>query len=298
MTPWPSDLAARAARVRDAYRACRLCPRDCGVDRLAGADGFCRLGADAPCYKALLSHGEEAVLTPTVLLDLGGCSLRCLGCTEWDHVVEPAGHGAVPLRPGWLGKRLERWVTAGARSISVVGGEPTMHLLGVLETFAALPAALQLPVVWNTNGLLAPDAFALLADWVDCWVVDHKTPSNEAARRLLGSGNLDYVGEVEATLDAIAALPPTTGTLPRLVVRHLLVPGEIERATLPLLQRAADRWPEARWNLMTQWLPHGPALRQGAGTDALRRTLDADEKARAIEAGRRLLGDRLWIDGR
>lgn len=297
---WPDDLAARAEIARAAYRACRLCPRDCGVDRLAEqAAGFCRLGAAVPCYKALLSHGEEAPLVPTVLLDLGGCSLRCLGCTEWDHVVQPWRPPAVPLQPGWLGERMAVWRTRGARSLSLVGGEPTMHLLGVLETLAALPVELQLPLVWNSNGLVAPAAFALLRDWVACWVIDHKVPDSDTARRLLGAGSLDYVAEVEATLDAIAALAPVDAQsgLPRLIVRHLLVPGELERSTLPLLRRIASRWPSATLNLMTTWLPHGPALAAEAGPAALRRTNTEAERADAIAAATALFGPRLLVDG-
>ena len=286
--------------ARDAYRACRLCPRNCAVDRLHNeAAGFCRLGTAVPCYKALLSHGEEQPLLPTVLLDLGGCSLRCLGCTEWDHVVQPWRAPAVPLQVGWLSERLQTWHARGARSLSIVGGEPTMHLLGLLETFAALPTELQLPLVWNSNGLIAAEAFALLRDWVTCWVIDHKVDSNDAARRLLGAGSLDYIAEVEATLDAIAALPPLdqASGLPRLIIRHLLLPGELERTTLPLLQRIATRWPSATVNLMTMWLPHGPALTAEAGPSALRRVNSEQERADAVAAARAIVGAALLVDG-
>ena len=297
---WPLDLGQRAAIAREAYRDCRLCPRDCGVDRLADETaGFCRLGAAVPCYKALLSHGEEQPLLPTVLLDLGGCSLRCLGCTEWDHVVQPWRPPAVPLQPGWLGERLAAWRSRGARSLSLVGGEPSMHLLGLFETLGAMPAALQLPLVWNSNGLLAPQAFALLHDWVACWVIDHKVADSAGAKRLLGAGSLDYVAEVETTLDAIASLPPfdARSGLPRLIVRHLLVPGELAPTTLPLLQRIATRWPTATVNLMTTWLPHGPALAAQAGPAALRRTNSEAERGAAIEAAAALLEGRLLVDG-
>jgi putative pyruvate formate lyase activating enzyme len=277
---------------------------------MATRDGFCRLGAAAPCYKALLSYGEEAVISPTALLDLGGCSLRCLGCTEWDHVVEPWRAPAVALDARWLAPRLTEWIGRGARTISIVGGEPSMHLLAVAETLAALPPPLQLPLVWNTNGLLSDQARALLLDWVDCWVIDLKVADDESARRMLGSGPVAYVAEVERTIDAVAALPDTGAALPdagatsaddalpRLLIRHLLVPGEIERTTLPLLERYAARWPNALWNVMTGWLPHGPALRHEAGPSALRRILSPVERDAACAAAAHHLGERLLIDGR
>ncbi len=299
------DLAALAASAARAAENCRLCARECGVNRHHGRVGFCRLDLEAPCYKALLSHGEEPELSPTALLALGGCSLRCLGCPEWDHVVEPWRAPAVPLRADWLAARLTRWIAGGARTLSFVGGEPTVHLPAVLKTLAELPPSLRLPVVWNTNGVLGPGAFALLRDVVACWVVDYKVVDDGAARRLLGAGSLAYVAEVEATLDRIeaAATPSAAGSpggdgLPRLLIRHLLVPGELERSTLPLLERLSQRWPSAVVNLMLMWLPHGPALSAAAGPTALRRVnLDA-ERAIAIAEATRLLGPRLRLDGK
>ncbi len=299
------DLAALAAAATRAVEDCRLCPRDCGVNRHLGRVGFCRLDLEAPCYKALLSHGEEPELSPTALLDLGGCSLRCLGCSEWDHVVDPWRAPAVPLRADWLAARLARWIARGARTISFVGGEPTVHLPAVLKTLAELPAPLRLPVVWNTNGVLGPQSYSLLRQVVACWVVDYKVVDDGAARRLLGAGPLAYIAEVEATLDRIevdAALGAAGSVgeqgLPRLLIRHLLVPGELERSTLPLLERLSQRWPSAVVNLMTMWLPHGPALGSAAGPAALRRVnLDA-ERAQAIAEAQWLLGARLRVDGK
>lgn len=294
---WPNDLAARAERLRHAYADCRLCPRDCGADRLAGPAGFCGLGTAAPCYKALVSHGEEAAISPTLLLDLGGCSLRCPSCSEWDHVVAPWRPPAVPLAAGWLASRLARARAAGARSVSFVGGEPTMHLLAITTACAAVAADDQLPLVWNTNGLLAPTALELLTDWVACWVVDAKVADDEAARRYTGAGALPYRALLGDTLRRLAALPPHPSGLPRLIIRHLALPGAVEDQLPPLLSWLAELAPDAWLNVMTGYLPAGPAA-AGAAPGALGRTLQPAERAKAIALARAGWGRRLWIDGR
>ena len=40
-------------------RECRLCPRNCGVDRLGGQRGYCRVGAQLLVARAALHMWEE-----------------------------------------------------------------------------------------------------------------------------------------------------------------------------------------------------------------------------------------------
>jgi putative pyruvate formate lyase activating enzyme len=83
-------LAALARHERD----CRLCPRDCGVDRSAGGRGFCGGGRNAAVSHALLHFGEEPILSGGAVIAapadgavvsragsgtifFSGCSLKC-----------------------------------------------------------------------------------------------------------------------------------------------------------------------------------------------------------------------------
>lgn len=307
------DLSAAIASFERAYRACRLCPRDCGVNRLEGAPGAqCRLGRRAWVYKELLSHGEESVLGPTWLVDLSGCSLRCVFCSEHLHVQSPRAQLAVALEPAWFTEVARRRVAAGARSLTLVGGEPTVNALGVLEALDALPPALRLPVVWNTNGWMSGSSRAALADLVTCWSVDLKFGGEACAGRLAGTGALAYLPAVYETLDfadqrqvhraadtSIAA-PVAAGSsapLPRLLIRHLLMPGHLDCCTRPVLRTVAQRWPAAAVNLMTGYLPFGKAARGLDGEGGLGGlNTEADRRA-AASLAIALLPD-VWIDGR
>ncbi|MBV6343147.1 radical SAM protein, partial [Candidatus Magnetobacterium casensis] len=58
----PDDLRRRAMDARDVLKSCTLCPRRCGVDRLAGELGQCRTGV-LPFVSSYGAHfGEEAPL--------------------------------------------------------------------------------------------------------------------------------------------------------------------------------------------------------------------------------------------
>ena len=87
---------------------CRLCPRECGVNRSAGEMGFCESGPAAVVSHALLHYGEEPVLSgghgpgadPAARSGSGtvffsGCSLKCCFCQNyqlsWLGRGRPAG---------------------------------------------------------------------------------------------------------------------------------------------------------------------------------------------------------------
>ncbi|MSP90555.1 MAG: radical SAM protein [Myxococcales bacterium] len=296
---WP-DLDARIAAAADAYRACRLCPRDCGVDRTQGPRGaFCRLGTEAFVYKELLSVGEEAAVSPTMLVDLGGCSLRCLFCSEWEHVVAPRRSPAVPLDPAWLARQMRRRRQQGARSVTFVGGEPIVNLLAVLRALAAVAPGDRLPVVWNTNGQASAAALALLGGVVTTWNVDLKFGNPRCAERLAGVHGFDAQAEVARVL-AFAlrdgAVDPATG-LPRAIVRHLVMPGHGACCTRPALAWLADTFPGACLNLMTGYLPLGPAAGGHLRAAELGRRASAREVAEAVDTAAAAWRRAVWIDG-
>ena len=65
------------------YRNCRLCPRQCGVDRENGQRGFCGCPGTALVAKAMLHKWEEPALAGpggSGAVFFGGCTLGCSYC--------------------------------------------------------------------------------------------------------------------------------------------------------------------------------------------------------------------------
>ena len=65
------------------YQNCRLCPRQCGVDRTAGETGFCGCPAGALVAKTMLHKWEEPALAGnggSGAVFFGGCTLGCSYC--------------------------------------------------------------------------------------------------------------------------------------------------------------------------------------------------------------------------
>jgi putative pyruvate formate lyase activating enzyme len=284
-----AQLAAARAQLAD----CRLCPRDCRVDRNTSAGGaFCRLGAEAWVYKELLTLGEEPLVSPSWLLDLGGCSWRCLFCSEWRHVVEPRAAPAVLLSPAWFVPRLQRRRQQGARSLTWAGGEPVVSLPAVLAAMAEVPREDWLPVVWKSNGLLAESALALLDGWVAVFNIDAKFGPGGCARRLAGASLSPW-----PQLARLAEMARPPAGWPPLIVRHLVMPGHVDCCTRPVLAELAQVRPGAALNLMTGYLPAGPAADGVATVAELGRLPTRCELDAALDAARALPLE-VWLDGR
>lgn len=73
----------RTEDMNDVYSACRLCPRNCGADRLQGERGYCGESARMRVAWAGLHLGEEPPLVGgkgSGTIFFSGCTLKCGSC--------------------------------------------------------------------------------------------------------------------------------------------------------------------------------------------------------------------------
>ena len=80
-------LKHRAAEALEELHSCKICPRDCGVNRLDNKKGLCNTGRLAMVSSAFPHFGEESVLQGwrgSGTIFFGMCNLRCVFCQNWD----------------------------------------------------------------------------------------------------------------------------------------------------------------------------------------------------------------------
>ena len=73
---------------------CALCPRRCGVDRAAGAVGFCGAGRTLKAARAALHFWEEPCISGTRgsgTVFFSGCTLKCCFCQNYPISAEGLG---------------------------------------------------------------------------------------------------------------------------------------------------------------------------------------------------------------
>lgn len=255
-----SDLRERAARARAMLRSCELCEKRCGVDRLAGERAPCGLDDQTWCFKRHVSYAEEMPLLPSYMVYLGGCNFRCRFCVQAPTCFSP--RIGVHMRPAEVARDFERLVGRGARTINLLGGEPSLHLHTILEI--AAEAEEPLPLVLNSNMYMTREVIDLLEGVVVMYLADFKFGTDACAKSLAGVDR--YVQVVTRNLGLAAAQAP-------MIVRHLLMPGHLECCFRPVVNWLAEHLPEVPFTLMTGYVPAWRA----PDDDALARTLTQAE---------------------
>ena len=261
----------RAQAARGLLASCHFCAHHCGVNRLAGERGLCHAGAETRCFSAQVEVSDELEIIPTYAVALSGCDLRCDFCITGASSWNAAAGVGIDVRV--MAARAQRALELGARTVMVLGGEPTIHLPTALEFVAEMPATAEL--VWKTNAHGSAEARALLDGMFNTWVADFKFGNDECAQRLAGIP--DYVRVVRENL--LWANEDS-----RLIVRHLLMPGHVECCWEPVAEWLAAELPGVKVSLRCGFWPAWHSRRH----PELCRTPYAEESARARRIARGL----------
>ncbi len=240
------------------YQNCQLCPRRCGVDRTAGALGFCGMPAHPVAARAAAHYWEEPVISGEYgsgAVFFSGCTLRCRFCQNYEISTEKHGY---PLSSARLREIFEGLIAAGCHNLNLV---TVTHFLP--DLLPALEPKLPVPVVFNCGGYERVETLRALEGKVDVWLPDLKYSDDRLARQL--SAAPDYMETAKAAiLEMYRQTGPCVvekGLLKRgVLIRHLILPGQIDNS-VGVLEWIADTFPKGAVlvSLMSQYVPMGPA---------------------------------------
>ena len=236
------------------YTNCSLCPRQCGVDRTAGQNGFCGCPDTALVAKAMLHKWEEPALAGSGgsgAIFFGGCTL---GCSYCQNRAISAGSVGQKTDTRQLRQMMEELIAQGAENIDLV--TPTHFLPTILP---ALKKKLPVPVIYNCGGYERTETIDALAGKIDIYLPDMKYADNALAQHL--SGAADYFPVAAAAIQRmVTQVGPVQWQGDKLIrgviIRHLILPGHVENS-LKVLDWIADtfRPGEVLVSLMRQYTP-------------------------------------------
>ncbi len=236
------DAGHRARRAEKLLEACRLCPRACGVNRLIGERGFCGLTDRVHCYRDVLNFKEEQELIPSHQVHLAGCNLRCDYCMVMEWNEQPGA--AKELDEDQLTAAIDRRLSQGAKTLNLLGGEPSVSIHGILRLLAKTNPDVRL--VWNSNMYFQPIVDELLDGLVDLYLADFKCGCNACAEKILGAP--DYVSVVQASLKRVIDKADV-------IVRHILLPGHRECCLKSMLAWILREMPEVKVSIKGDYIP-------------------------------------------
>lgn len=307
VTPNLTDLCVELTRKW--LESCNFCRWNCRVDRSKGTrHGTCQLAEESRVGSYFHHQGEELVFrgrhgSGTIFFT--SCNMRCSFCQNGDISTDKDNGTVVGARElAALAWQLRR---EGCHNINWVGGDPTIHLHTIVEAIALLEADLpepsrrlqmsvksdlyhdyptqdglyageaSVPMLWNSNFFMSPEAMDVLEVLMDVWLPDFKFGPGPCAVKLARTPW--YWETVTGNLLRVHARGDG------MVIRHLVMPEHVDCCTRPVLEWVREHMPEVALNLMDQFHPdhlcdpRSPSYQEKYG--ALSRRCSAEELARA-----------------
>lgn len=267
-----------AQQFRDQLVRCECCPRRCGVNRLEGRTGFCRIAGDAQISYAGLHYGEEPPISGTRgsgTIFFAGCNLRCVFCQNHQISQEFQASEMKTLTTEALATEMLRLAKEGAHNINLVS--PSHVIFQAADAIVAARArGLAIPVVYNSNGYDSVDALRQVRGLIDVYLPDIKYLSDDLARRYSGASDYAEVipGVLREMLDQVGHLELDDEGIARrgLLVRHLVLPGAVDNSRR-CLAFLAGLSPQTYVSIMSQYSPQHRA----AGFSEINRPLTVRE---------------------
>ncbi len=241
---------------------CRLCPRQCGINRLAGATGFCQTGAGCSIAAITPHRGEEPVLSGDqgiCNVFFGHCNLQCCFCQNHQISRNEYAITGADWSPAQTAEAIIPFLATGIQRLGFVS--PSHVVPQMVAIINELRQRGHTPViVYNSNGYDQVETLRVLEDWVDIYLPDYKYSDPLLAAQLSGAPDYPHVAakaliEMYRQKGALLHLDDQGMAQRGLIVRHLVLPGAVENSVGALRFLAEALSPRITLSLMSQYQP-------------------------------------------
>ncbi|MFN3869986.1 MAG: radical SAM protein [Aquificaceae bacterium] len=252
------DWKDRVEKALGMLRACKVCPHQCGVNRLEGELGYCKTGKYALVADYFPHRGEERPIrgkrgSGTVFFSY--CNMRCVYCQN--YTISHLGEGQ-EVKPQELAKVFLLLQSLGCHNINLV--TPSHVVPQVLQAlYIAVRKGLRIPIVYNTSSYDSIESLRLLEGIVDIYLADFKYGDSQKGKKYSKVKNY-----YEIALEAIREMHRQVGDLQvdeegiavkGLIIRHLVLPNCIAD-TQKVLESLKEISHQMAINIMDQYMPY------------------------------------------
>lgn len=251
-------MAQKIQQARAMLERCRLCPRNCNVNRPKGETGICKAPGHSVVSSFSPHFGEEPPITGingSGTIFFTHCNLRCRFCQNYDISIQGRGE---PATSDQLAAVMLHLQSQGCHNINTV--TPTHMVPFILEALdIAIDNNLTIPIVYNSSGYETLETLQLLDGIVDIYMPDLKfrdsaiadqacqAPDYPDIARIAVKEMQRQVGDLKTDDRGIA----TTG----LLVRHLVLPEDRAGTKEIMTFLANEVSPNTHVNVMSQYRP-------------------------------------------
>ena len=244
-------------------KECHLCPRNCGVDRLAGQKGFCGVDAGIMVARAALHMWEEPCISGkegSGAVFFSGCSLGCAFCQN--RTISKGQSGKVIT----VEHLAELFLDLQAQKANNINLVTAGHFLPQVREalILAKEQGLTIPVVYNSSGYEKAEMLRYLEGLVNIYLPDLKYLEADLAGKY--SHAKDYPEVAMKALEEMVRQVRTPefderGMMKKgVIVRHLLLPGHVRNSKKVLEYLYGTYGDQIYISLMNQYTPM-PAMK-------------------------------------
>jgi len=286
------------ARHEPALKACRICPRNCGVNRLAGRKGVCGAGSGFGISSICLHTGEEPVISGEAGICnvfFSRCNLACIYCQNWQISRNRGEVQESDMSLDAVVKEIILLLDQGCHAVGFVS--PSHYIPQVKMIIEALRAMDRRPVfVYNTNCYDEVSEIRGLEDYIDIYLPDFKYADNKLAAELSGVSNyrekaLAALKEMHHQKGSTLIMDEKGRAEKGLIIRHLILPGNTGNSIEVLNLLADEISTSVTLSLMSQYWP----VPEVAQHPDLSRCINPEEYNRVVDEMERLGFYKGWI---
>lgn len=239
------------------YENCKLCPRNCGVNRKNNI-GFCGQSDKLYAARAALHMWEEPCISGeqgsgTVFFT--GCNLRCVYCQNRQIAVGGTGFEITAKR---LSEIFLKQQENGAHNINLV--TPTHYVPHIIEALDMVRGkSLTIPVLYNCGGYESVETLKLLRGYVDIYMPDFKYMDKTIAKKYSNAEDYPEMAKLaieEMVLQSGGCVFDENGIMKKgVIVRHLVLPSYVQNSMQVIKYLHQTYEHEVYMSIMNQYTP-------------------------------------------
>jgi len=258
------ELTKREQALWQIFKKCKLCPRKCEVNRLAGENKICRATNKLRVHSAGAHFGEEKPLVGehgSGTIFFSNCNLHCCFCQNWE--INHRGDGS-DISHKKLAETMLGLQERGCQNINLVTPSHVIpHVVRALRI--AISRGLRLPLVYNTGGYDKLDTLKLLDGIIDIYMPDFKFQDSKVSYKYCEEAK-DYPEVAAAAIEEmhrqVGELTVDAKGIARrgVILRHLVMPNNLA-GTDKFVKWVASKLSKNTYvNLMAQYHPEHKAF--------------------------------------
>ncbi|MFH1653725.1 MAG: radical SAM protein [Pseudomonadota bacterium] len=273
---------------------CKLCPRECGVNRLNDEKGVCNTGRFARVASHNLHFGEEPPISGTKgsgTIFFAYCNLKCAFCQNYP--ISQLGNGEI-TPPEKLARMMISLQKRGAHNINLVTASHVVPQF-IEALHIAASDGLKIPIVYNTSGYDGMKSLKLLDGIVDIYMPDIKYSDDRTAMKYSSAPKY-----WEIATKAVREMYRQVGNMitddediakKGLLIRHLVLPDNLSGSEKVFEFIASEISRDVPVNLMSQYFP----ANKGVSDPVIGRRVNKEEFCKAEKLLKKFGLENGWI---